>query len=77
MDVDQELKAKTSKTLSPKEDSFQLVEHSPDELEAVNRDVLNAEITQLEGRSKPCNCKDAGRVLIAPKSIRGSRSNET
>ena len=28
----------------------QLVEHSADELEGLNRDVLNAEITQLEGR---------------------------
>jgi structural maintenance of chromosome 4 len=50
MDVDQDFGAKSSQSVSVKEDSFQLVEHSPDELEAVNRDVLNAEITQLEGR---------------------------
>ena len=65
MDVDQEPKAKSSKSTSFKEDSFQLVEHSPDELEAVNRDVLNAEITQLEGRSTPCDRKGTGRLLIA------------
>jgi len=76
MDVDQEQKGKTAKAVSLKEDSFQLVEHSPDELEAVNRDVLNAEITQLEGRSTPSDRKDSGRVLIAPKSSRGSRSDE-
>lgn len=28
----------------------QLVEHSADELDGLNRDVLNAEITQLEGK---------------------------
>jgi len=76
MDVDQEQKGKTARAVSLKEDSFQLVEHSPDELEAVNRDVLNAEITQLEGRSTLWDRKDSGQVLIAPKSLRGSRSDE-
>lgn len=34
-----------------KGDSMELVEYSPDELAAVDKDMLNAEITQLEGKS--------------------------
>lgn len=40
----------------PRETSTELPEHTPDELEAVNRDQLNAEIAQLEeeiGKAKP------------------------
>lgn len=32
-----------------KAESTELVEYSPDELQDVNKDILNAEITQLEG----------------------------
>jgi len=35
-----------------KNDSFELVEYSPDELRSVDKEMLNAEITQLEGRSE-------------------------
>jgi structural maintenance of chromosome 4 len=35
----------------------ELVEYSPDELQEVNKDILNAEITQLEGElQQGANC---------------------
>jgi structural maintenance of chromosome 4 len=34
-----------------KNDSMELVEYSPDELQSVDKEMLNAEITQLEGES--------------------------
>lgn len=40
----------------PKNDSMELVEYSPDELRSVDKEMLNAEITQLEediGKAKP------------------------
>lgn len=33
-----------------KAETFELVEYSPDELATVDKELLNAEITQLEGR---------------------------
>lgn len=35
-----------------KNDSMELVEYSPDELRSVDKEMLNAEITQLEGGSQ-------------------------
>lgn len=44
MDQDQE-----KPPSKPKRDLHELVEYSPDELQAVRKDFLNGEITQLEG----------------------------
>lgn len=40
----------TSKKEKLKSEANELVEYSPDELQDVNKDVLNAEITELEGK---------------------------
>jgi structural maintenance of chromosome 4 len=36
-----------------KNQPLELVEYSPDELSAVDKEMLNAEITQLEGENQP------------------------
>lgn len=38
-----------SRIAEPKAETTELVEYTPDELQEVNKDILNAEITQLEG----------------------------
>jgi structural maintenance of chromosome 4 len=53
MDEEQEEGTRSSSRRNKNAEDAQLVEHSADELEGLNRDVLNAEITQLEGTSFP------------------------
>ena len=61
MDEEQEEGTRSSSRRNKSAEDAQLVEHSADELEGLNRDVLNAEITQLEGTAIP----------DSPTSIRG------
>lgn len=53
MDEEQEEGTRSSSRRNKSAEDAQLVEHSADELEGLNRDVLNAEITQLEGTANP------------------------
>jgi hypothetical protein len=66
MQVDDEVKQENGddQAIQPvvrrEKQTHQLVEHSDDELQDLNRDVLNAEITQLEGEWMffDCRCSD-------------------
>jgi structural maintenance of chromosome 4 len=49
MEDEREEGTRSSSRRNNSTEDAQLVEHSADELEGLNRDVLNAEITQLEG----------------------------
>ncbi len=54
-----------------KANSHELVEYSPDELEDVNKELLNAEITQLEGKSSARR-----RMCHAIDQRRGDRQSQ-
>ena len=49
MKAENEASETTAKPKKRSADSMELVEYSPDELQTVDKELLNAEITQLEG----------------------------
>lgn len=62
------------KKVAAKAESTELVEYSPDELQDVNKDILNADITQLEGE---CPCASNLRRLIFSSQRKRARRSPT
>lgn len=78
MDEEQEEGTRSSSRRNKTAEDAQLVEHSADELEGLNRDVLNAEITQLEGTANPDSPTVHSRANRTLNRIcRGARAHET